>query len=72
MHLKKQDSPPDGFHVLKGIVDDYIENMNGINERRMALLEKDMKCLMQEARMFNLLQQNVHNIQEKYGVPQDQ
>lgn len=46
-------------HTLKDVIEDYITNMQGINEKRMEYLEKELEYVQEEFKMFNLLQHNV-------------
>jgi hypothetical protein len=51
-------------HTLKDIVDDYIVHMQGINEKRLDLLTKDLQCVKDEGALFNLLMNNVKLLEE--------
>ena len=62
----------DKFHLLSEIVKDYILHMQGINEMRAQLQKQDLKYTLEEVKLFNLLQQNMHNFEVTYGIPQNQ
>lgn len=54
----------DKFNQLKDVVDDYVLHMEGINEKRLELLEKEVELSMQEVKLFNLFMHNLTFFQE--------
>ena len=51
-------------HTLKDIVDDYLKHMSEVNERRLEIIERETECVMEECKLFNLLQQNVQKLEK--------
>jgi hypothetical protein len=59
--------PKTPYEELKEYIDDYINFMEKINKKRMAAAEKELEHTIQEGRAFNLLRQNITNL-EAHGV----
>lgn len=56
---------------LNDILADYIERMEAINEKKMALTRKQLDYELHEARAFNLMRQQLYEIGWTHGVPED-
>lgn len=49
----------DYLKQLQEIIDDYVANMDGINEKRLAVAERDYQLAAKEVNCWNVLQQNL-------------
>lgn len=52
------------FKVLREIIDNYISDVEKINDRRLALYEKEAEFATKEAIAFNILRQRLKNLEE--------
>lgn len=46
-------------HTLKDIIDDYIKNMEKINDKRLEFAEKELRYVNEEVKLFNLFRSNL-------------
>ena len=59
------------YETLKAVIDDFIQNMDEINFKRSETISKETEYVMEEMKIFNLLQNNVHLLEEENGIPQN-
>lgn len=50
---------------LKEIVEDYLKHMQSINLKRTEMAERELGFVMEEVKLFNLLQNNLYVLQEE-------
>lgn len=58
------------YEELKEYIDDYVKNLEKINKERLKAAERELKFTQLEALAFNLLRQNITNL-EANGIPQN-
>lgn len=56
------------YEELKEYVDDYIKHLEKINKERLKSAEREVKFTQMEALAFNLLRQNITNLEASNGV----
>jgi len=59
------------YKVLKGIIDDYIQHMEGVNDKRLAHAEREVNLVTKECNAFNCLRNNLRLMELEYAVPQN-
>lgn len=58
------------YEELREYIDDYINHLENINKKRLQAAERELKFTQMEAIAFNLLRQNITNL-EAHGIPQN-
>lgn len=59
--------PKTSYEELREYIDDYIKHLEKINKQRLNAAERELKFTQMEAIAFNLLRQNITNL-EAHGV----
>ena len=54
------------YDQLKEFIDDYVNYMEKINKRRLEAAEKEADRVKKELVAFNILRQNIFNLQREY------
>jgi len=62
---KKPSKTP--YQELREYIDDYVDHLEKINKQRLKAAERELKFTQMEAIAFNLLRQNITNL-EAHGV----
>lgn len=57
----------DKYQVLVDVLDDYIQHVEEINEKRSEYAQQEIKFIHQEVRIFDLLKRNLEIIKSKKG-----
>jgi hypothetical protein len=60
--------PKTPYEELREYIDDYIKHLEKINKKRLEAAERELKFTQMEAIAFNLLRQNITNL-EAHGIP---
>jgi hypothetical protein len=63
---KKPSKTP--YEELREYIDDYIIHLEKINKERLKAAEKELKYTQMESIAFNLLRQNIANLEVNNGV----
>lgn len=66
---KKPNRTP--YEELREYIDDYIKHLEKINKKRLDAANRELGYAQQESLAFNLLRQNIRNMEVANGVPQN-
>jgi len=59
------------MNTIDEVIDDYIERMEGINEKRIELCQEQLDYEQAEMRAFNILRQNLFLLGRTHGISED-
>jgi len=66
---KKPNKTP--YEELREYIDDYIKHLEKINKKRLDAVNRELGYAQQESLAFNLLRQNIRNMEVANGIPQN-